>query len=167
MSSHPNDLLERGPVASLVAGLRDEYGEKAAKYLAVTVVNVVVGQSLLVFCNKALGFGYIPSNVVAVTVSAVPAFMLYRRWVWGLSGRAGLRREVIPFWGLALVGLVMSTGAVAVADKFSDRTLVLNLTNLAAFGVLWVLKFFLLDKLLFDMADHLVPADEDLDPGRS
>jgi putative flippase GtrA len=154
-----SSVTERGPLGALFVQMRDEYGDKAARYLAVTVVNVVTGQGLLVLCSGVVGLAYVPSNVIAVSVSAVPAFILYRRWVWGLSGKSHLRTEVLPFWGIALVGLILSSGAVWVADQYSDRTIVLNLTNLAAFGVLWVLKFFFLDKLLFKVAEELVPEE--------
>jgi putative flippase GtrA len=145
-----------GGLGGLLARARAEYGEKASKYLAVTMVNVVVGQGLLIFCNKVVGLSFVPSNVIAVSVSAVPAFVLYRRWVWAIDGRTQLAREVIPFWIAVLIGLVLSTGAVALADRYSDRTIVLSLTNLTAFGILWVLKFFFLDKFLFKVAEELV-----------
>lgn len=150
---------QRGAIHALAVRLRAEYGEKAAKYLAVTAVNIVVGQGLLVFCNAVLGWGYVPSNVTAVSISALPAFVLYRRWVWGMGGKSHLTREVLPFWAIAFVGLLLSSAAVWVAEQFSDRTIVLQLANVSAFGVLWVAKFFFLDKMLFDVADHLVHED--------
>ncbi len=151
--------VEKGPVGALVSRVRAEYGEKAAKYLAVTVVNVIVGQGMLVICHSLIGLGFLLSNLIAVCVSAVPAFILYRRWVWGLGGKTHLSREVLPFWGIALLGLVLSSGAVWVADQYSDRTVVLQLSNLTAFGILWVLKFFFLDKILFSVAEQLVHDD--------
>ncbi len=154
-------IVERGPIAQLLKGLHEEYGEKAAKYLAVTVVNVVVGQGLLIVCSAGLGWAFLPSNVVAVSLSAIPAFILYRRWVWGRGGKAHLTREVLPFWGLALLGLVFSSIVVTITNNYSDRTIVLLISNLMAFGILWVLKFFFLDKMLFDISDAIVH-DEDV-----
>lgn len=138
----------------VVARFRREYGAKAIKYASVSVVNVVVGQGLLVLFSKVLGFGFVPANVSAVCLSAIPAFILSRRWIWQLTTRSHFVREVVPFWALALLGLLLSTVMVAVAERFSDATFVLMLTNLAAFGLLWVGKFFFLDKVLFGPHHH-------------
>lgn len=136
-------------LADLISRFRAEYAAKGAKYIAVSVFNVVFGQSLLVLASAGFGWGFVPSNLFAVMVSAIPAYYLSRRWVWQKSGRSHFLREVVPFWSLALLGLVLSTVLVAVMEDFSDSTLVLMSTNFFAFGCVWVAKFFILDKVLF------------------
>jgi putative flippase GtrA len=136
-------------ISSTIEQLKGEYGQKAAKYLAVSVVNVVVGQSLLVLANHVFGWSFVVSNLFAVTLSAFPAYVLSRRWIWQKKGNNHFWKEVVPFWSMAFLGLALSTGVVAVADNYSDATIVLNLANLFAFGLLWVAKFFVLDKLMF------------------
>jgi putative flippase GtrA len=123
------------------------------------VVNVVVGQSMLVLANKGFGWTFVESNVFAVTVSAFPAYVLSRRWIWQKKGNNHLWKEVVPFWSLAFLGLGLSTVAAALAQQVSDRTIVLQLANLSAFGLLWVAKFFFLDKILFK--DHTEPLTDD------
>lgn len=139
---------------SLLARLRDEYGAKAVKYATVSVVNVFFGQGLLFFFSKIVGLTFVESNILAVCISAVPAFILSRRWIWQLKTRSHFMREVVPFWSIALLGLLLSTGMVAIAQQFSDATWVLMVTNLCAFGLLWVGKFFFLDKVLFGAHHH-------------
>ncbi|WP_334142255.1 GtrA family protein [Rhabdothermincola sp.] len=136
------------------------------KYSAVSVINVIVGQGLLVFFSAILGLRPAPSNVLAVCISAVPAYYLSRAWVWGKSGKSHLTKEVLPFWGFALAGLVLSTGAVwtathvtGIADIPVDQRslvekLVPNVANIVAFGVLWVVKFFVLDAYMFGRHHH-------------
>ncbi|MEJ5256044.1 MAG: GtrA family protein [Acidimicrobiales bacterium] len=146
------------------------------KYSAVSVVNVIVGQGLLVLFSAVIGLRPAPSNVLAVCISAVPAYYLSRAWVWGKTGRSHLTKEVLPFWGFALAGLILSTGAVWVATHVTgiaevppeQRTLVEklvpNAANILSFGVLWVMKFFILDAYMFGPHHH-GPVDEPLDEG--
>ncbi len=135
--------------AELFARLRAEYSAKGAKFLAVSAFNVVFGQSLLLLANVGFGWAFVPSNLFAVSISALPAYILSRYWVWQKKGKNHFWKEVVPFWSLALLGLLFSTLLVAVAENFSTSTLVLMATNFFAFGCVWVAKFFILDRVLF------------------
>lgn len=128
---------------------------KLVRYAAASVVGVVVGQtSLFVFLgtfdNAAL------ANFLAVAVSSVPAYLINRYWVWQKTSRNDLRREVVPFWAMAFLGLILSTIAVTIVDDRTDWKPAIMAANLAGFGVLWIAKFVILDKVLF--------ADAGLDP---
>jgi putative flippase GtrA len=139
---------------SLLGRLRREYGAKAVKYASVSVINVLVGQGLLFFFSKIVELTFVEANIAAVCLSAIPAFILSRRWIWQLKTRSHFMREVVPFWSIALLGLLLSTVMVAIAQQFSEATWVLMFTNLSAFGLLWVGKFFFLDKVLFGPHHH-------------
>ena len=135
---------------SVVVGrFKDEYAEKGVKFLAVSAFNVLFGQSLLVLANAGFGWSFVPSNVFAVGISAGPAYVFSRYWVWQKKGKSHFWKEVVPFWSLAFLGLVFSTILVAMAENYSDMTLVLMGTNFFAFGCVWVAKFIILDKVLF------------------
>jgi putative flippase GtrA len=125
------------------------YGKKARRFLVVSAFNVAFGQSLLVLAYSWLGWAFAVSNAAAVALSAGPAYVLTRYWVWEKWSKNHLVREVLPFWGLAFFGLILSTVAAGIADSYTDAQLVLNLVNLAAFGLLWVFKFFIFDRLMF------------------
>ena len=135
-----------------VARLRDEYAAKGLRFLAVSAFNMIFGQSLLVLANAGFAWSFVASNVFAVGISAGPAYVLSRYWVWQKKGKNHLWKEVLPFWSLAFLGLVLSTMLVAVAETYSDRTPVLMGTNFVAFGCVWATKFFILDKVLFKQA---------------
>ena len=58
------------------------YGKTTSRFLLVSAFNVVFGQSLLVLTHAWLGWSFAVSNGVAVAVSAGPAYVLTRYWVW-------------------------------------------------------------------------------------
>lgn len=132
------------------------------KYSAVSVVNVIFGQTLLILFHSVAGIEATLANVMAVCISAVPAYYLNRAWVWGKRGKSHLTKEILPFWGFALAGLLLSTIAVNYATDHFDNKLIPNIANLAAFGTLWVLKFFVLDAMLFG-AHHHHPVEDESD----
>jgi putative flippase GtrA len=122
---------------------------KLARYTAASMVGVVVGQSCLLLFYGVLGLPGVAANFLAVAISSVPAYLINRYWVWQKRDRNSLRREVIPFWGMAFAGLVLSSIFVAIVDKRTDWPPAIAMANLAGFGVLWIAKFFILDKVLF------------------
>ncbi|MBK5222315.1 MAG: GtrA family protein [Acidimicrobiia bacterium] len=151
-----------GTKASRLRDLQRAHGVRALKYASVSVVGVAVTQVLLFITLQLLDWSPTWSNFVAVSGASVPAYLLNRQWVWAKSGRHSMRREVLPFWGVSLLGLLLSTVAVAVVSGYSTAHLVVAATNIASFGVLWVGKYVFLDKLMFGPGQH--DAD-DLDAG--
>jgi len=119
------------------------------RYFGVSVVNVVVTAMMLIFGIEVLQLPSAAANVLAVCVAAFPAYHLYRRWVWAKQGRNHFWKEIVPFWTYAVLGLVVSTAVVVWADRHWDGSLVVAAANIGAFFVLWVAKFFVLDRLLF------------------
>ena len=126
-----------------------EHGEKLMRYCGVSVVNVLTGQGILAFCLAVLALGGVVSQVISATLSAIPAYILSRRWVWKQKGRDSFRNEVLPFWIMALIGLVFAVSAIAIVERFTESTIVLMATSLAAYGVVWVAKYVVLDKIMW------------------
>jgi len=100
--------------------------------------------------------------VVATCISTVPAYYLNRRWTWGKRGKSHLWKEVMPFWIIALVGLILSTLIVGVAAKNADRispsadvkNLIVHLANLFSYALIWVARYSILNKFLFGAGTH-------------
>lgn len=123
---------------------------KLVKYSAASVAGVITGQSTLLFCFLVLGFSAAISNVIAVTIGAIPNYLINRAWTFDKQGTHSFTREVLPFWSMAFLGLLLSTFTVAwAADRFDDSAIAVSIANTAAFGVLWVAKYFVLDRVLF------------------
>jgi len=152
---------------SATAGAR-----KAVRYLMVSVLNVVLGEAVLGLSYLVLHWSALTAAVVAVSVSTVPAYFLNRTWVWGRTGRSHLMKEVIPFWALAAVYLVLSVGAAQAAEAAATgltasrplQTVIIMSAILIASGLLWLIRFFVLNTVVFaerTRVDHLVGAAAD------
>lgn len=138
------------PLLDALTRARDRHGTKLARFGAVSAFNVVFGQVILYGAQVLAHAPAVTANVVSVSVGAVPAYFLSRYWVWEKRGKSHMMREVVPFWALALIGFVLSTAAVWYVDShFQPSPLAVNLTNLTSFGVVWLAKFFVLDRILF------------------
>lgn len=132
---------------------------KIMKYGTASVAGVVTSQIVLVVCFVVLAIDAAPSNVIAVAAGSVPNYMINRAWTFNKRGAHSFTREVLPFWAMALLGLLLSTVAVAwAADRYGTAVAVAA-ANIGAFGVLWVAKFFVLDRVLFAPLVHAVEGD--------
>ena len=140
---------------TLAGNARYHLSRRPVRYAMVSAVAVPVTQVVLLLCHAGLGWSPVWSNIVAVSVACIPSYFLNRMWVWGKRGRSHLLKEVLPFWAMALIGLAFSTFLVAVAANWTDATMVVMLANLAAFGALWVVKYLVLDSLLFGIPDDV------------
>jgi putative flippase GtrA len=141
-----------------VAWGRAQFERKPVRYSMVSAVAVVIGQAALLVGAVGFDLRPVPANVVAVSIGSVPSYILNRMWVWGRRGNHQFLREVLPFWVMAFLGLAFSTLLVHFSSMWSDAVLVTNAANLLAFGSLWVIKYLVLDSLMFGRVHHL--ADE-------
>ena len=140
--------------------------QQLIRYTMVSVVSTVVSFGVLAIVFGAVHlFGEIGSTVFANTVATVPSYFLNRQWVWGKSCRSHLMKEIVPFWIMSAVGIVVSIGGAAVARHIGiehhldhrTQTIVVLIANLISFGLFWVLKYMLYNRLF-----HVHPV-EDLD----
>ncbi len=137
---------------------------KLVKYSMVSLVSILFSQitQLVAFYLTHNG---VLSSVIAVAVGTVPSYELNRRWTWKKNGPSHVWREIVPFWVMSFIGLVFSTACVYGAEQWAENrditkaktALLLNAASLAAFGLLWVGKFLVINHLLF----HHGPLDAD------
>ena len=128
--------------------------DRLIRYSGASVVGVVLTQGLLVLFVGILNIDAELSNLFAVMLTSIPVFYLNKRWVWGKAGPAQMRREVLPFWGFTLLGLVVSTVLVTVVDNYTERTWPVLLANIGGFGLVWVAKFLFLDSVVFGLVEE-------------
>ena len=154
---------------ALIEQARSPTGQTFVKYSAVSVISVIINVILLVFAYAVLDWSGLRANVFAVGISAIPSYYLNRAWAWGKHGRSHLMKEVIPFWALAFLGLVISTVAVDLVDNQVQHlhkaaaTIILVVTQVGAFGVLWIGKFIIFNELMFKHHPEVLEDEPALD----
>jgi putative flippase GtrA len=136
---------------------------KLIKYAAVSLISTAIAQIVLLFTFGVFRLmSEVPANIVANLAATVPSYYLNRSWVWGKNGKSHLWREVMPFWIMSFIGLGFSTLAVWAAGSFARdhhlshgaTTLLVNFANLASFGILWIGKYLVYQKLF-----HVAPVE--------
>ncbi|HYA45404.1 MAG TPA: GtrA family protein [Acidimicrobiales bacterium] len=130
---------------------------KFIRYSMVSGVAVVISGAVIVLCTWIAGLSGIAANTIG-SIAATPAsYELNRKWAWGLSGKSHLWKEVVPFWALTVLGFLASTGTTQLADSMAhshhvtglSRSLAIWGASLLAWGVVWVVKFVVFNRLVF------------------
>jgi putative flippase GtrA len=136
------------------------------RYTLVSVISVIISVIVLGITKGLLGWSAFWANVFSVAVACVPSYELNRRWAWGKNGKSHMWKEVVPFWVLAFIGLAFSTWWAVAAEAIAHhrhfshtkQTLLVEAAVLLAYGILWIGKFIIFNKILF--AHH----PQDLEP---
>jgi putative flippase GtrA len=128
---------------------------RLTRYSAVSVVSTATSLVTLGVLVGLVGLPAMWANVMATAAGTVPSFELNRRWVWGNEGRRSLFGQVVPFVALSFTGLAISTLAVGVVSAHASgwghwtRTAAVLVANVTAYGMLWVVQYQILQRLLF------------------
>jgi putative flippase GtrA len=138
--------------------------QRLARCMGVSVVSTTISVVVLVSGTVVLGLAAWFANVIAVAAATGPSYSLNRRWTWGKQGASDPWREVIPFWVMSFLGLVISTLLVGVTGAWAAHvhlpqplgTFSVLGAHLSGFALLWGVQFVVLDRVLFRRAP--VPA---------
>jgi putative flippase GtrA len=136
------------------------------KFLTVSLISVVISQGVLFICYPHLVPSAMASTVIATAVSTVPAYYLNRAWTWGKRGKSHVWKEMVPFWSMAFIGLVLAVLIVGIAAKSAHlistaphfKTLVVHVAYLGSYAVIWFGRYTLINKFLFGTHTHQQPA---------
>ncbi len=134
-------------ITKAIAFVRRDF-KKLLRFAIVSMFTVPLGSVLLWLFLRA-DMRPTVANLIAVTLSTIPNYLLNRYWVWNKRGPNSVSREIAPFWAMAFLGLVLSTVLVWFTGLFTDRNIVFLAANFCAFGFLWIFKFFVLERVLF------------------
>ncbi len=141
---------------SLKAWSRTHQGKKVVRYTLTSAVTTVISFSAVA---GLYGFRIIPSVIWATLtgnlIGTVPAYNLNRRWTWNKRGRSSFRTEIVPFLAMTAFGIAFSQlGAVWAKHEVNvhDWSHLANTglvagANLVCFGIFWVLKLMLFNRI--------------------
>jgi putative flippase GtrA len=159
-----SEMIER-----LWAWLHTHEGRKIFRYTMVSVISTAVSFVVLALVYGVLRlWSEVPSTVFANSVATFPSYWLNRQWAWGKSGRSHFVKEVIPFWTMSAIGIAFSIVGAAVARHIGIKyqldhlslTIVVLLANVVSFGIFWVIKLLLFNRIfhvseLEEVEEHL------------
>jgi putative flippase GtrA len=149
---------------TLRSSIRSHDFGKLLRYGTISVVSTAISLSGLFVFYRWIGLSPTWSNILATCIATVPYYYLNRLWVFKKSGRSHLTKEVLPFWTIAFVSLVLSTLAVKFAgsqvhsiSSKNVRGAILVAANFATYGILWIAKFVVFDRYLFNTRREATP----------
>lgn len=142
------------PMLSLLVRRWEKYGLKLIRFGGVAVISSIVGFTTFTICLYAFDWNPLLANFTSVAVSTPPAYVLNRRWVWGRKdSNHSASKEVGPFWVLTFTGFLFSSTIIGIVDGLTDSRVLILFAQVGAFGMLWLLKFVLLEKYLWPSED--------------
>ena len=138
------------------------------KFTMVSVISALTSLVVLAIVYGGLRlWSEVPSVLFSNLCAGIPSYMLNRRWVWGKSGRSHLVKEILPFVVISVTGIGFSLFTASLAHHYADihhlhhlvRTALVLFTNIASFGILWVFKFMILNRLFAQLPDVELAAE--------
>ena len=153
---------------SSLAWSRTKHGRKLTRYTLVSVASTLTS---IIVIAIVYGFRIIPGEVEATifgnVVATIPSYNLNRKWTWGKSGRSHLRKEILPFWIVAVLGIAFSILGASYARHLVHShhwshelaTVVVVGATFVSFAVFWVLKLMIFNRIFhveeLDIAEHV------------
>jgi putative flippase GtrA len=106
------------------------------------------------------------ASAAAFVAGAVPNYVMTRRWVWGRREKPRIKSELVPYLlviglgGLTAVGLTSLVGWLLAPLTMSHalRVVLLDVAYVSSYALVFVFKFTLLDRLVFDRDAARTPA---------
>lgn len=126
------------------------------RYGASSVIAGVISEATFAL-TFWLGATATAASLIAFVAGAVPNYLMNRYWAWGRRDRIGGARELLPYLVIilstALVATLITNAADAVVrgrvEDHLSQTVLVSAAFLLTYGVMFVIKFFLFDRLIF------------------
>lgn len=139
------------------------------RYGAGSLVAMACSELVLI---GAYNFGAGPQTaaILAWAAGALPNYVLNRRWAWRVQSqtRGEQVRELALYWVITLATAVLAVLATTATDAWikgtvtsrGEQSVLLAAAYLLAYGVVFVAKFVLFDRLVFSdrRSRHQVPS---------
>lgn len=151
----------RSPLPPAPAGeTGPRWPAKVLRYASGSVVATLCSEVTFVVVYGPLHAGPAWSSFLGWVAGALPNYWLNRSWTWQRQGRPSLRHEIVPYVviiGLTLLLATVVTHAVDAALANADitesaRVVLVAGAFLGVYAVMFVLRYFLLDRMFARLA---------------
>ncbi|OBG25084.1 hypothetical protein A5764_06650 [Mycobacterium sp. 852002-51057_SCH5723018] len=121
------------------------------------LVFLPIGQGLIQFIGAWLG-NYTAASLLAAAIVTVPNFLANKHFVWRVTSDEKLREQVVIFWIVVMLAVSLATFSTYLVDHaLVDKTTAIRATavfvvQVLGFGVVWIGRFFILDRWFFNLA---------------
>jgi putative flippase GtrA len=158
-NSH-RDVCEDDAVLRRLA--RSRLARLFTRFAAGTVVSTACSQLTLVLLFGVFDASAAVSGAVAFVAGAIPNFLIHRFWTWRRSGPVRMRRELMPYLAVITFSGLVAVGITTGVDRLLDGAIADHVLRTAVIAVVYglsylpvfVLKFALLDRLVFGIEDN-------------
>jgi putative flippase GtrA len=129
---------------------------RLSQFAVGSVVSTIVSQATLTGLYWWFHTTATEAAAAAFVAGAIPAFLINWHWTWARRGRPALLSELLPYLLITFGGGLAATALTTLADKVinpllasrGERSLVLDCAYLGSYGLLVLVKFALLDRLM-------------------
>lgn len=155
--------------SDLLTWSKSHQGKKLIRYTLSSVITTGVSLAvILITYGFQIVHGIIEATLIGNVVAIVPSYYLNRAWAWGKRGKSHFRREVVPYWVMAALGIAFSLlGATFTKHLVHTHhwghltdTVLVGGVNMLSFAIFWVLKMLVFNRIfhadkLHDIDAHL------------
>jgi putative flippase GtrA len=141
---------------TFIAWTHTHQGKKMTRYVLGSVVTTAVSfTSIAVLYGFRIIPGVIWATLAGNLIATLPAYHLNRVWTWGKRGKSHFRTEIMPFWTMSFLSIAFSQlGAFWARGEVHTHTwshlantALVTGTNLLCFGVFFVLKLMVFNRI--------------------
>ena len=135
---------------------KSKHGRRLFRYTLVSVISTVTSIIVIaIVYGLRIISGEVEATIFGNVVATLPAYNLNRRWTWGKTGRSHVRKEIIPFWVMAALGIVFSIIGASYAhhlvhthhwSHLINTGLVVG-ANFVSFAIFWFLKLVVFNRI--------------------
>lgn len=152
--------------SGLLAHARSDEGRKQLRYLGVSVFFVPVGQILIQIIGRLLDGNFTAASIISAGILTFPNFFANKYLVWRNTSKDNLRTQVVVFWVAAMLGVTLATLLTFAVERLTQgrselvESVAVIVAQLTGFGIVWVIRYLVLDRWLFKVTHHGEEPDE-------
>jgi putative flippase GtrA len=135
---------------------------KLLRFVAGSVLATLTSAVVFPLVYRAAHAGPPIATFAAFAAGAAVSFAVNRFWTWNRRQRAGMGRDLFGFLAVAGSVAILAAVATSITDFYANRagvdsnhrTVLVETAYLGTYAVMFLVKFLLLDRLVFRTRDR-------------